>query len=323
MSTPSSIDPLDEARPQRWRFAARVTLASLAVGAALLAVPAAAAAQTGPGGGGFPGAGGPFASGSVVSVSGSTVDVKPDANQSSDGDVTVTLTDTTKYEKSQDAATDAIKVGDCVRINGTGSVKKGIKAETVALSTASSDGCGAPGGIGSGAGPNGGFPGGGSGQTPPSFPSGNGNGQTPPSFPGGNGNGNGNGNGSRPRFNTGGMAFGTVKSVSGNDLVVKSTTFTIPKKQGAQPKTKKQDVKVTLSSSTKITETVAGAATDLAVGKCVTASGTGDSGAITADSVRISDPQSDGSCNAFGGPGGGPPPGSQPGGTTSTTGVST
>lgn len=282
-------------RSRRWRRALGSGVAALAVSAVIVAVPGVAVAQTGSGGG-FPG-GGPVASGSVLSISGSTIDVQGSNGQA---DATVTVSDTTKYQKNQETPASAIVVGSCVRVTGKGNAKKGITAATIALSQATSDGCSQfPGGGGPGAGGAGGFPNGAPGAGGAGgFPNG-GNGQAP------NGNGNGNrppSGGNRPRFNVGGTAFGTVKSVSGDQLVVKATTFSLPKNQNSAPKLKTQSVKVTLSSSTKVTETVDGVATDVAVGKCVVATGTGDSGAVSADNVRISDPQ-DGKCNAFG-PGG-------------------
>ena len=62
-------------------------------------------------------------------------------------------------------------------------------------------------------------------------------------------------------------------------------------------KTKK--VTVTLSSSTKVTQLVPASQADLATGQCVSAAGTGDSEAITADRVTISQPEN-GSCRGFG-----------------------
>lgn len=278
-------------RSCRWRRALGSGVAALAASAVMVAVPGVAAAQTGSGGG-FPG-GGPVASGSVISISGSTIDVQGSNGQA---DATVTVSDTTKYQKNQETPASAIVVGSCVRVTGKGNAKKGITAATIALSQATSDGCSQfPGGGGPGAGGAGGFPNGAPGAGGAGgFPNG-GNGQAP------NGNQPPSGR-NRPRFNIGGTAFGTVKSVSGDQLVVKATTFSPPKNQNSVPKLKTQSVKVTLSSSTKVTEMVDGIATDVAVGKCIVATGTGDSGAVSADNVRISDPQ-DGKCNVFG-PGG-------------------
>src|SRR5947207_2686598 len=103
--------------------------------------------------------------------------------------------------------------GACVRVAGKGSVDKGkIAASTVNITATSSNDCARPGGAngsapGSGPSGAGSFPGGGSipnGSNPP-------NGSTPR-----------NGN-TRPR--TSGMAFGSVQSVKGSDVVVNASTF--------------------------------------------------------------------------------------------------
>lgn len=308
---PTEIDPGHDPRvsksadamssTRRRRSGARgawIAVSLLTLG--LVVVPASEAyAQT------IPAGGGTFAAGSVTSVSGQMVDLKS-ANGGTDA--TVTLTDSTKYQKTETAALAAITTGACVRIIGKGNAKKGIKATTVAI-TPTSTTSGSSGSGGCGVGGAGGFPGGGQGQPP--F----GNGGTPPQGPSG-------GNAPNGRFPNGangrraaGIASGTVKSINGNKLVVRARTFSRRPKAGSTPKLKTQNVKVTLSSKTTITQTVTGSASDIATGKCLTAFGTGDSSAVTADNVTISDPQN-GSCTAgFGGGFGG---GAAPGGSTTT-----
>jgi hypothetical protein len=244
-----------------------------------------------------------FVTGSVTSVHGTSVQVNEPAQNS---EATVTLSPTTQITKRQSAAATAITTGACVRVLGTGSATKGITARTVALSPASSTGCG---------------PGNGNGRGDPGGPGGFrfGNGQRP-NF--GNRNANGNANG---RFPNGGnfanfaLANGPVVSVSGDTVVVKSTTFArrsastgnsksnsktkskSTKNQSSAPKPTTSNVKVTLTSSTAITQTVSATAADVAVGSCVTATGTTAGAGIDADRVNVSAPVN-GACTAgFGG----------------------
>jgi hypothetical protein len=173
-------------------------------------------------------------------------------------------------------------------VSGKGSVDKGkITASTVAITMPASGTCTRPG-AGNGAGPGSG-PGGG--------------GSVP--------NGGSISSGSNPRRGNArrgaGIAFGSVHSVKGNNIVVKAARFTRGRQSaGSQtpPKATTKNVKVTLSSSTKVTQLVSAAQTDLTTGQCVSAAGTGDSEAITAQRVTISQPEN-GSCTGFG-LGGGP-----------------
>jgi hypothetical protein len=277
------------AAPQRRARAAVMLISVLVV---MVTTTTAVAAQT------LPGGGGPSAVGMVTSVSGTTIDLQG-ANGGSNA--TVTLTGSTTYQKTETAPSNAIAPGTCVRVVGKGSTAKGITANSVSITTASqpsssstasppsSGGCGAGAGFG-----NGGLPGAGSGQAP------SGNGSAPQSRPSGSlppGNGN---------RQLGGIAFGTVQSINGNQLVVNAQTLAARPKQGSTPKLKAQKVKVTLSSSTSITQTVTGTASDVTTGRCLFATGTGDSSAVTADSVRISDAQN-GSCIGGFSAGGAPP----------------
>jgi hypothetical protein len=256
-----------------------------------------------------------FASGAVTSIHGTSVQV---SNQAQSSESTVVLSPTTQITKRETAAASAITVGTCVRVTGTGSTSKGITAQSVALSTASASGCnGGPGG-GAGAGGAAGGPGGfrfGNGQRPRNF---GGTGTRPPG-------GFGSGSGTRPANFA--LASGPVVSISGDKMVVKSTTFQRPTatstkaknakakstkpKSTAKPKTSTTNVTVSLTGTTTITQTVTGSASDVAVGSCVTATGTTAAGSVAADRVMVSQPVN-GSCSigfGFGGRGGGAPGG--------------
>ena len=95
-------------------------------------------------------------------------------------------------------------------------------------------------------------------------------------------------------------------------------------KAGKKPTTKTENVVVTISDSTRITQTVSVAFSDLNTGSCVTATGTADSvGTVTATNVTMSQPVN-GSCRGFGGFGGfgsrgGQNGGGQNGGSSSST----
>ena len=243
----------------------------------------AAGAQTAP-------PGGPFATGMLTTISGSALELQrtnPD-DQSQTTTVSVTLTGSTAYQKVQDTSPDAITEGACVRVSGKGSVDKGkITAASVAITATSSTDCGRPrgaNGAAPGAGPGG--AGGGAGGTVT-------NGSAPPngSFPR---------NGSARR-RTSGVAFGSVQSVKGKEVVVKAAQFARPRQAGGSqpPSMKTKNVKVTLSSTTKVTDVVAAGQSDLATGQCVSAAGTGDAEAITAARVTISQPEN-GTCTGFG-----------------------
>jgi hypothetical protein len=232
--------------------------------------------------------GGPFASGMLTSISGSALQLQrtnPD-DQSQTTDVSVTLTGSTTYQQVQETSPNAVTEGACVRVAGKGSVDKGkITASTVAITATSSSDCSRPRGNGANGG---GFAGAGS------APGGTAtNGSAPPngSFPR-------NGN---ARRRAGGIAFGSVQSVKGNEVVVKAATFSGRRPSGmsqSPPKVKTKNVKVTLSGSTKVTQLVAASQTDLATGQCVSAAGTGDAEAITAQRVTISPPEN-GTCARF------------------------
>lgn len=275
---------------------ARAVLVAVGACAALVLTAAGASAQTGATGT----SGRAFANGSVTSVHGTAVQV---SNTFQNRESTVTLQPSTEYTKRESAPASAITVGTCVRVLGTGSATKGITAQSVSASAAGANGCAGPGGgtpsAASGAGPRGGF----------RF----GNGQRPR---------NGGANRNRPANFA--MAFGPVTSVSGDTLVVKSTTFVRPaatksktKAKGAStskrpsstpPKTTTSNVTVTLTNTSQISQTVSASASDVTVGSCVTATGTSNGGGVNADRVAISAPvngQCTGGFGRFGGGGAG------------------
>ena len=207
----------------------------------------------------------------------------------------------------------AITTGTCVRVIGTGGATKGIAARTVAVSPATSNGCDGQGGLGG--------RGGLGGQGGQGGPGGAGPQGRPGGFRGGRGK-RPNGNANR-RFPGGGnfanfaIANGPVQSVLGDALVVKSTTFARPtntstkakakakaksaKTSTSQPKATTSDVKVTLASSTAITQTVAGTAGDVVAGSCVTATGTTAGAGITAARVDVTAPVNGTCTGGFGG----------------------
>ncbi|HXY91262.1 MAG TPA: DUF5666 domain-containing protein [Acidimicrobiia bacterium] len=270
-------------RPRRRRLRAASLVAGVAALAALAMAAPAGAQTTTP-------RNFPFASGMVSDISGSTLDLNGRLGTSK-----VVVTSSTAYTQVESASTSDIATGDCVRAIGTGSAASGITATTVSLTKPTSKGCTTPrAGNFRGQGPNTGTgrrfgngtgPNGGTGQASPNAPSG--------------------GTGSRPaNF---GAAFGTVKSISGNQLTVKAQVVTPSSSKNKKPKVTTQNVTVTLGDSTTIMQTVAATEKDIAVGACVTATGKTDSvGTVTASRVMISQPQN-GACGfggGFGGPGG-------------------
>ena len=217
----------------------------------------------------------PFTTGMLSGLTGSTLNVQARNGRAT----TVVVTGSTAYQQTKTATASDIAQGDCVRVVGTGSTTSGVQATTVVLTKPTSKGCtrNPLGGNGSGSGARR-FGNGTPGSTPFTLPNGSA-GTVPANLA---------------------AAFGTVSSVSGDQLTVKEQ---VPKTKKTKAKT--ATVSVTLSGSSTITETVKGAVADLTVGSCVTANGTADSlGTITAKSVTISQPQN-GSCGGgFGGFGG-------------------
>jgi hypothetical protein len=262
-----------------------------------------------------------IAVGSVTSVHGTSVQV---SNTTQNSESTVMLQPTTQYSKRETATASALTVGACVRVLGTGSATKGITARTVAVTPSTANGCNGPalGRVGAAAGAGGGF----------RF----GNGQRPRNF----GNRTGTGAPNRRRLANLAIASGPVVSVHGDSVVVKSTTFVRPSASSSSsssakkktttttaPKAKRAattDVTVILTSSSQITQTVAAGATDVAVGSCVTATGTSSGGGVDAARVAISEPVNGECLGGFGGfgrfGGGGPASGAGSGGPSGSSG---
>jgi hypothetical protein len=272
-------------RPRRLSLAAFAVALPVAIAMALVATPAGAQTTSSPP---------QFASGIVTSVHG--VDVQVD-NQTQNSESTVVLSPSTTFQKRETAASSVIAAGDCVRAIGTGSAAKGITASTVSVSAATANGC--TGGFGGAGGAGGRFGAGGAGRF--------GSGQRPPrSFP----NGGGAGRNVPANF---AIASGPVVSISGDKMTVKSTTFTRPKKKNAKPKRTTKNVTVSLAGTAVITQTVPATATDVAVGSCVTATGSTVAGGVGASTVTVSAPVNGACTGGFGfgrGAGGGGPTGS-------------
>jgi len=273
----------------------------------------------------------PFASGKLGAVSGSTLQV-----EGRNGNRSVVVNGSTDYQQTKAATISDVKSGACMRAVGTGSDADGITATTVALSEPQGkkgctqatafrgnrrNGTNGQGANGANGGPGGNFPGGGRVFNGGTLPDGQAlpNGQTPGgTLPDGT---------TRPNF---AITFGTVKSVSGDTITVKAqippqpaqntspTTAPANTKSAASAtkpaKTTTQTVSITVDPNTIWTQTVSATQKDLAVGSCVTATGTVDSvGTVTAKQVTISQPQN-GSCTGFGGFGGAFGPGGFGGG---------
>lgn len=279
----------------RPRTLARGAVAALALSAAAALGAPAAVAQTN--GQGAP----PFASGTLSSLSGSTLQV-----QGPTGTTKVVVTKSTEYRQEKSATGSDIAAGDCVRVFGTGSTADGIQATTVSVQKPTAKGCTArQGQNGRSRFGNGGPRGDGQFQPSANAPSGAPNGLGAP-----NGQGTPSGS-STPGGGNMGVAIGSIKSVSGNELTVKAQSLARPtandgstnngSTNNTKPKSKTVNVTVSLTDSTAITQTVAASESDLAVGACVNAAGNADSvGTVTATTVTISQPQN-GSCSAFGG----------------------
>ena len=156
----------------------------------------------------------PFTSGMLSGLTGSTLSVQARNGRAT----TVVVTSSTTYQQTKTATASDIAQGDCVRIVGTGSTTSGIQATTVVLTKPTSKGC-TPrnplGGNGSGSGARR-FGNGTPGSTPFTLPNGSA-GTVPANIA---------------------AAFGTVSSVSGDQLTVKAQA---PKTTKKTKKTKVKD----------------------------------------------------------------------------------
>lgn len=233
-------------------------------------------APGGSSGGSGPGRAFPGASGQVASLSGSSMEVQGSSSQT-----TVSWTASTTFRQTVPLTSSSIAAGDCVTVQGSTSNGK-ITAQSVVVSSPSSSGT-CTSGFGAG-GRAGGFPGG----TPPS-----GGNFTPPS---------GSASSGRVPANRGNFSFvtGKVVSVSGSSLVVNGTTA---------GSTTASNQTVGIGSSAKVTQDKTTASSSLAVGDCVTATGsTSSTGAVSATAVTITSTGSSSCTSGFGGFGGGAPP---------------
>lgn len=242
-------------------------------------VASADAGQQAPGrdGAGFPGA-----SGLVADVSGSTAQV-----QGSAGQVAVSWTGATTFTREVTGSLDDVVVGSCLVATVADDV-----AVSLRITEASDDGCTA----GLGAGPGAGFGGGpgdevSEGERPEGMPS-----DVPSGAPADDGQGE------RPE----GMPDGFGAAVIGEVVAVSGGTVTVaavelgPDSAGDDGATVEQELDVDADS--EVMTTVSATADDVAEGSCLTARGeVDDLGAVTAESVALSEPV-DGSCTT--GPGG-------------------
>jgi hypothetical protein len=254
------------------------------------------------------------ASGSVASISGTSMEV-----QNTTGQTTVNWTGTTTFSQTVTEAVSSLAVGDCLTVTGTPAKKSKttITARSITVSPPPASGkCGVGGGaagrFGGGAGGFVGRPAGGGG-----FGGGGGGG-----FAGGAGGAGagGAGGGFRRFAGTSNLAIGSgkVTAISGSSITMsgyllsslfgkrpaKSTSKTSKSKPKITlPKTEK--LKITTSKSTTVSSTQSATSSALAVKDCVTAFGpTTTTGAITAATVRITSTGAT-TCSAFGGFGGG------------------
>ena len=235
-------------------------------GAVVLAVAAVAALSSSAGAASTPPNPGGSASGSVASITGTSMEVQ----SASAGQTTVNTTPSTTFSQTLTVTQSAIVVGGCLTVTGTPakSSKTTITARSVSISQPSSSGTCASG-AGSGFG-RGGFPGRGA--------------QGGGGFPGGgcwvDSRAEAGANGRGP-FAGGTFAFakGKVTAVTGSSVTMSGTLRSgfgqAPKskntKKPSTPKT--QQLTVTLSKSTTLSETQSTSFSALAVGDCVNAFG--------------------------------------------------
>lgn len=216
-----------------------------------------------PGGMGFPGA-----NGEVAAVQGDVVQV-----QGMQGQVAVTLTGSTTITTQVAGSLDDVEVGSCVVVVGAASDDSEDDSEDdsgPATSVRISDPVDGDCAGGFAGGPGGERPSGAPSEMPTDMPS-----DMPSDLPDGAG-----GPGSR-----GGLVVGEVTAVDDAGFTVGEET-------------------VEVDDSTTFTASVDGTASDVKVGRCVSAQGeTDDTGAVTADTVSVSE-KVDGECSAGFGRGG-------------------
>ena len=294
---------------RRWARFLGTGATALVAATTIGSVAGAATTPSAPGG-----AGGGGASGSIAALQASSMEVQ----NASTGQTTVSWTTSTQFSKTVTEAVSTLAAGDCVTVTGTPSKssKTTIAARSITVSSPSSTGtCTAgPGNRGTSAG--GAFGGGFFRRS-----GGSGSGGTRPSFPAG----------AARRFSGAAslaIASGKVTTVSGSTVSVTgvdvslgsfgkaSTSKSSKSSKSAKPVAPKtESLKITTSGSTTVSATQSAAATDLAVGDCVTAFGpSATNGAVTASTVRITSTGGATCTSGFGGGGFGGFGGGAPGG---------
>jgi Domain of unknown function (DUF5666) len=272
---------MDRRRSGGWRPAAALAVAPLVVGLVAGAVGGVGAAAAASSGSGTPTTQGAF--GTVAAIAGTSMEVQ---NQQT-GQVTVGWTSSTAFTQLASVGASSVVAGDCVAVTGSSS-KGRLSARSVAiLPTPSSGSC--TGGPSTGS-----VPPGSAGPGPVKVSGG------APAGPGGVLPPGGTAvQGAKPPA----IAGGKVLSQSGSRLVLSGFSSTAVGKVGGKggsasgashrrsarrPSASRRVVTVTLSSSTAYTETQPAAASDLAVGDCVTANGpAAANGSVTAKAVQI------------------------------------
>ena len=248
----------------------------------------------GPGGDNF----GPAASGTIASVSGGTLEVQ----NPSTGQTTVDITPKTAITETLATKLTSVATGSCISATGT-KATGGVAALEVTIFTSSNGGCNFGAGFNRPAGSAGGFPSGGT-----RFP------QT----------------GSRPRTTftrpaNFASATGKVLSISGSKITLQAVRVSF---SGSTTSTSTGPEAVTVGASTKYLKFEQTTASSLKVGECATALGsTNDIGIVTARSLSVSQPTSQGCTGGFAGGGrfffgggAGAPPGGASGGGGSVSG---
>ncbi len=218
--------------------------------------------------------------GTAAAVSPGSVEVQ----NPSTGQVTVKYTASTKFSQTKSVSESAVTAGECVTAAAAASSGSSssaaaptsrptsFTATTVAISKPVNGSCAGVAGFGGGAG-----------RTRPSG--------APSSFP----TGARTSGAARPGA-FGDFATGKVTSVSGSTIVLQVSD--------RATKATRTDT-ITVTPSTRYTETVAATSAALKVGECITASGPSDStGAVTANRIGVSTPGSNGCTAGFGRRGG-------------------
>jgi len=244
-----------------------------------------------------------LASGSVAALQASSMEVQ----NPSTGQTTVNWTTSTQFSKTVTESVSSLAAGDCVTVTGTPSktTKTTIAARSITVLGPSSTGSCSVGAESRGTSTGGAFAG-----------------------PGGFNFRRGGTSGTRPSFAGGAarrfaglsaiaIASGKVTGVSGSTVSVSGVdispgSFARTKSRSSNssktskpvaPKT--ENLKITTSGSTTLSSTQSAAATDLAVGDCVSAFGpAATNGAVTATTVRITSTGGASCTSGFGGGGG-------------------